>query len=210
MTKYFLPCLLFSATLLSTQTTMAQGPMFGVKGGLNYSTLAVDEADDETSRWGFNLGVFARTAPESPIGLQVELLYSTKGSTTEYDLLFGLIEQELDFNLNYLELPVLASFRVGELVELQAGAYAAYLVGAAINTSGDLGTSNDELDRDDFTDFDFGVTGGLAFNLGSNAQLGVRYLHGMTNIADSDGADFVLGDSKNRCVQVYLGLGIGQ
>jgi hypothetical protein len=210
MTKYLLPCLIAGATLLSTQTTMAQGPMFGVKGGLNYSTLAVDEADDETSRWGYNFGVFARTAPESPIGLQVELLYCTKGSTTTYDALFGLIEQEVDFNLNYLELPLMASFRFGELVELQAGAYAAYLVGASISSSGDLGSSDDNLDREDFTDLDFGVVGGVAFNLGPNAQIGVRYLHGMTNIADSDGADFALGDSKNRCVQAYLGFGFGQ
>lgn len=194
----------------SSFNALAQGPSFGVKGGLNYSTLAVDEADDETSRWGYNLGVFARTAPESAIGLQVELLYSTKGSTTTYSTLFGLIEQEVDFNLNYLELPLMASFRVGELVELQAGAYAAYLLGASISSSGDLGTSNDPLDREDFTAMDFGVTGGVAFNLGHNLQLGMRYLHGMTNIADSDGAEFALGDSKNRCVQLYLGLGIGQ
>jgi hypothetical protein len=209
MTKYLLPGILACSTFMSTQTIFAQGPIFGVKGGLNYSTLAVDEADDETSRWGYNLGVFARTAPQSPIGLQIELLYSTKGSTTTYSTLFGLIEQDVDFNLNYLELPVLASFRFGELVELQVGAYAAYLLSASISSSGDLGTSNDQLDREDFSAMDFGIAGGVGFNLGPNTQLGVRYLHGMTNIADSDGADFVLGDSKNRCVQLYVGFGIG-
>jgi hypothetical protein len=57
---------------------------------------------------------------------------------------------------------------------------------------------------------DFGIAGGVGFNLGPNAQLGVRYLHGLTNVADSDAADFVLGDAKNRCLQAYIAFGIGQ
>jgi opacity protein-like surface antigen len=172
--------------------------------------LAVDEADDETSRVGYNVGLFARSSPEQPIGLQVELLYSTKGSTTNYTALFGLIEQEVDFNLNYLELPVLASFRIGGIVDIHAGAYAAYLMGAKATSSGDLGNGSEELDRDDFTSVDFGLAGGVGFNLGPNAQVGVRYLHGLTNVADSDVSDFVLGDAKNRCLQAYVAFGIGE
>lgn len=210
MKRYFLPSILAIGTITATTTVSAQGPLFGVKGGLNYSTLAVEEADDETSRIGYNFGLFARTAPEQAIGLQVELLYSTKGSTTNYSTLFGLIEQEVDFNLNYLELPVLASFRIGGIVDLQVGGYAAYLMSAKVKSSGDLGSGSDELDRDNFNSMDFGVAGGVGFNLGPNAQLGVRYLHGLSTIADSDVADLVLGDSKNRCVQAYIAFGIGE
>jgi len=210
MKHYFIPTLLVIGTFTAASTAFAQGPTFGIKGGLNYSTLAVDEADDETSRIGYNFGLFARTAPDQPIGLQVELLYSTKGSTTNYSTLFGLIEQEVDFNLNYLELPVLASFRIGSIVDLQVGAYAAYLLGAKAKSSGDLGSGSEELDRDNFTSLDYGIAGGVGFNLGPNAQLGVRYLHGLNNIADSDAANLVLDDSKNRCVQAYVAFGIGQ
>lgn len=187
----------------------AQGPLFGVKGGLNYSTLAVNEADDETSRIGYSFGVFGRTNPDSPLGLQVELLYSTKGSTTKYRTLFGLVEQEVDFNLNYIELPILASFRAAEIVDFQLGAYAGYLVGAKASSSGDLGSGSQELDRDNFKSLDFGIAGGVAFNVGTNVQVGVRYLHGLSTIADSDAADFVLGDAKNRVAQLYIGFGIG-
>lgn len=199
------------ATILGGTTLVAnaQGPTFGVKGGVNYSTLAVDEADDETSRIGYNFGVFGRTNPESALGLQVELLYSTKGSTTNYSTLFGLIEQEVDFNLNYIELPVLASFRVGEIVDFQLGGYAGYLVGAKASSSGDLGSGSEELDRDNFKSMDFGIAGGVAFNVGPSVQVGVRYMHGMSTIADSDAADFVLGDAKNRVAQLYIGFGIG-
>jgi hypothetical protein len=210
MKHYLLPTLLAAGIITVSATVSAQGPTFGIKGGLNYSTLAVDEADDETSRLGYNVGLFARTSPEQPIGLQVELLYSTKGSTTNYSTLFGLIEQEVDFNLNYLELPVLASFRIGSIVDLQAGLYAAYLLGAKAKSSGDLGSGSEELDRDNFTSLDYGIAAGVGFNLGPNAQLGVRYLHGLNKVADSDAANLVLGDSKNRCVQAYIAFGIGQ
>lgn len=210
MTKHFLPAILVCGTLLATLQSTAQGPMFGVKGGLNYSTLAVNEADDESSRLGYNFGLFARSAPDQPLGVQVELLYSTKGSSTTYNALFGLITQEVDFNLNYLELPVLFSLRMGDIVDLQLGAYGAYLISAKASSSGDLGSGSEELDRDNFKSLDFGIAGGVAFNLGSSAQVGVRYLHGLSKVADSNVADLVLGDAKNRCVQLYLAFGIGQ
>ncbi len=210
MTKQSLSAVLLCTALLATTNATAQGPVFGIKGGLNYSTLAVDEADSENSRVGFNLGFFGRSGPDQPLGVQVELLYSTKGSSTTYNALFGLIEQEVEFNLNYLELPVLASFRVGEIVDLQLGGYGAYLISANASSSGDLGSGSEELDRDNFKSVDFGIAGGVGFNLGTNAQLGIRYLHGLSKVAESDAADFVLGDAKNRCAQLYLAIGIGR
>lgn len=188
--------------------THAQGPAFGIKGGLNMSNLYSSKADDQNTRLGFNLGVFGRTMPEDPIGLQVELLYTTKGAHTTYHGFFGLVDQDVDFNLNYLELPVLVSFRLGSVLELQAGGYAAYLLSSKVSTSGDLGSDSDNLDRDNFNSMDFGVAGGVALNLGT-AQVGVRYDLGLGEIASSDGAQSVLGDAKNACAQVYLAIGLG-
>jgi opacity protein-like surface antigen len=143
------------------------------------------------------------------VGVQAELLYSTKGSTTNYSALFDLVDQEVDFNLNYIELPILASVRLAEIVDLQLGGYAAYLLSANVSSSGDLGSGSEELDRDNFKSMDFGIAGGVAFNVGSNLQVGVRYLHGLNDIADSDASDLVLGDAKNRVAQLYLGVGLG-
>ncbi|MFT3885325.1 MAG: porin family protein [Flavobacteriales bacterium] len=190
-------------------SVQAQGPAFGIKGGLNVSNLHVNDANKENSRLGFNLGVFGRTDPEGPVGLQVELLYSTKGTHTTYNAFFGLVDQDVDFNLNYLELPVLVGFRLGPVLELQAGGYAGYLLSAKVKTSGDLGSGSDELDRDHFRSADFGVVGGVALNFG-NAQIGARYNYGLTEIADSNGAKAVLGDAKNACAQLYVAIGLGR
>lgn len=198
---------LAAAMTVGATYLVAQGPAFGLKGGLNISSLAVDQAREENTRLGFNAGAFVRTMPTEPFGLQVELLYSAKGSNTTYSTFFGLVDQEVDLNLDYLELPVLASFRLAQVVDLQIGAYGAYLLSANVSTSGDLGSGADELDTDNFNSLDLGLAGGVGFNVGP-AQLGVRYLHGLTNVADSDASDAVLGDAKNRCAQFYVAFGI--
>jgi hypothetical protein len=197
------------ALMAATTVATAQGPAFGVKAGLNYSTLAVNEADDENARLGFNGGVFARTAPEAPFGLQVELLYSTKGTHTTYSAVFGLIDQEVDFNLNYLELPVLASLRVADVIDIHLGGYAGYLLSAKVSTSGDLGSGSEELDRDNFTSMDYGLAVGAGLNIGESLQVGVRYTHGLAQVADGDASELVLDDATNRCLQLYLGIGVG-
>lgn len=209
MRTIYTTALVMIAGIIAPTLSSAQGPAFGVKGGLNLSTLAVDNANDESTRLGFNAGVFARTMPSSPFGLQIELLYSTRGSHTTYTGFFDLLDQEVDFNLNYLELPVLASFRVGDIVDLQLGAYGAYLLSANVSTTGDFGDGSKELDRDNFRSMDFGIAGGVGFNLGPNAQVGVRYLHGLSNVEDGGAAEVFLGDAKNRTAQVYVGFGIG-
>ncbi len=207
MTRY----LLAGASLLLLpfhSTIMAQGPIFGVKGGLNYTALAVDASNSESARSGFHVGFFGRTSPSNKLGVQAELLYSLKGSSNEYSALFGWVQQTVDLNLNYLELPILASLRVGEIVDLQAGAYAAYLVSASADVTGTIVNETVELDHDDFNALDLGLVVGVAFNIGPHVQTGVRYAHGLVNVANNDNTDLLYGDAKNRSLQLYFGIGL--
>lgn len=191
------------------QGTMAQGPSFGIKGGLSHTNLAGVDADDHNARIGFHAGLFGRTAPSAPVGLQMELLYSTKGNHTKYNAFFGLIDQEVDFNLNYLEVPVLASIRLAEVLEFQVGGYAAYLLSAKASTSGDLVNASDELDRDRFRSVDAGVAAGIGLNAGESLQVGLRYLHGLSDVIEDKALHDVVGDARNRCLQLYLAIGVG-
>lgn len=209
MKSPFLHAALACGALFLAGAVQAQGPTFGVKGGLNYTNLAGVDSQDDNARIGFNAGVFARTMPESPVGLQVELLYSTKGNRTDYDAFFGLIDQEVDFNLNYLELPVMASIRLMDVVDLQVGGYAAYLLNANVKTSGDLGSGSEEVDKDNFQSMDAGIVGGVGFNAGETLQIGIRYLHGLTDVIDNADLSTVVGDAQNRALQVYLAVGLG-
>lgn len=178
----------------------AQGGRAGIKGGLNVSNLYIDDVTDENARFGFNVGVYGQVLSTDVLALQLELLYSTKGSKAQYD---GFIDQEIKYNLNYLDLPVLAVFKLGEQVELHAGGYAGYLLGANISYSGDLGTGVDEIDKDNLKPLDYGLIGGLGFNFGA-VQVGARYNYGLAKLADSDGAKALIGDSKNSVGQVFI------
>lgn len=183
------------------------GSTAGFKGGLNYSNLLNEgaEVDDKNARLGFHAGVFGRVAPSDAIGVQAELLYTTKGTTVTWD---GLIDQEFHLNLAYVEVPLFVVLRLGEAIELHAGGYGGYLLNSNVKTDGDLGDASDDLDRDNFNGLDYGVLGGLGFNLGA-AQIGARYNYGLAKIASSDGAEFLLGDARNSVAQLYLAIGLG-
>ena len=180
---------------------------FGVKGGLSWTNLRGEgeDVDDKDMRLGFHGGVFGRVSPSEHLGFQAELLYSQKGTTVIYD---GLIDQEATFKLSYIELPVLVAIGIGEVIEVHAGVYAAYLVSSKVSTEGDLGSDADELDRDNFQGADYGLLLGGGVNLGP-AQIGLRYVHGLAELAASDNAKYLLGDSRNSAFQLYLALGIG-
>ncbi len=195
-----------SAMLLST-ALLAQGPYMGVKGGINFSNLHGADVQSSNSRFGFNAGLIMRALADRPVGAQVELLYSTRGNRSHYQGFFGLLDQDVDFNLEYIELPALAALRFADnAVEIQAGGYAAYLIHAKVSTSGDLGNGVHELDAGNFNSIDAGLAGGVAFNVGP-LQIGLRYDYGLLTIANSDAAKFLLGDAKNSCAQVYIAFG---
>jgi hypothetical protein len=198
--------LLSAVTLLATSLdhTVFGQPRAGIKGGLNVSNLYIDDLDDENARYGFNVGVFGQVLASETFALQPELLFSTKGAKASYE---GIVDQTVKYNINYLDLPVLAVFKLGESAEIHVGPYASYLLNANITYSGDIVSGDDEIDRDHLKSFDYGLVGGFGLNFGA-IQVGARYNYGLAKIADSDAADLVLGDSKNSVAQLYLSLNL--
>lgn len=173
----------------------------GIKGGLNVSNLITDEVTDRNARIGFHAGVYGQLFVNEGFAIQPELLYSTKGNKVMTT--FGIIDQETKFNLSYLDIPVLAVFKLGNVAEIHAGPYWSYLVGANVDTDGDLGDDFRNLDRDNFDNWDYGLVGGVGFNLGA-VQIGARYNYGLNEIARSEGAKRLLGSTKNSVGQIYL------
>ena len=178
----------------------------GIKGGLNVSNLFIDNVNDENARLGFHIGMYGQIFSSETFAIQPELLYSTKGSLNQYN---GLINQEIKYNLNYIDLPVLAVFKLGKLIEIHAGAYASYLVNANIYYEGDIENGVDEVDKDSLKSYDYGLAGGLGVNFGSGFQVGTRYNYGLVKIADSDGAKALIGDAKNSCAQLFVAFNFG-
>jgi len=192
--------------VLTDKKNHGNGPRAGIKGGLNVSNFITDEVHDKNARMGFHVGVYGQLWSNGGFAVQPELNYSTKGN--EVITRYGVIDQETKFNLSYLDVPILAVFKLGKVVEIQAGPYWAYLVGANIDTDGDLQDDFQQLDRDNFDKWDYGLAGGIGFNF-NNVQIGARYNYGLNEIARSSGAKRLLGsDTKNSVGQIYMAVNL--
>lgn len=192
--------------LVTSQQASAQSRV-GVKGGLNVSNLFVDDVDDENARIGFHIGLFGQIFSSETFAIQPELLYSTKGSKVDYSS--ASFDQTVQYNLNYIDLPVLLVFKIGKQVELHAGGYASYLLNVNATYEGDLANGTDEIDKDNLKSYDYGLSAGLGFNFGSGFQIGTRYNYGLVKIADSDGAKALIGDARNSNGQIFVAFNLG-
>lgn len=190
-----------TTTTTETEATTVPTARAGIKAGLNISNLYIDDVDDENVRFGFNAGFYAQIFSSEVFAIQPEILYSTKGNRATYDNIF-MGQGDIKLNLNYLEMPVLAVIKLGTAAELHVGPYWSYLLALNTDIDGDTDTY-DELDRDNFRSWDFGIAGGVGLNFGAT-QIGVRYSQGLRKLANSDEAEAMLGDAKNSCAQLYI------
>lgn len=200
--------LISGALLLNSPNATAQGrTRVGLKGGLNASSLFYDSqgVTNKSERIGFHAGVFAQAPIGEFFAIQPELLYMTKGASATYNVLG--FNGKNTFKLNYAELPVLATFKLGQAVELQAGPYVSYLLNSNVNSNGDFGTGTSAINRDNFNKVDYGIAGGLNFYIGK-MFIGTRYEQGFKQIANSGAAKTLLGNAKNGVGLLSVGFSL--
>ncbi|MBD2753337.1 porin family protein [Spirosoma validum] len=200
------------AFITSSSDTLAQGSVrTGIKGGLNASSLFYDSqgVSNKNERIGFHIGVFAQAPIGDFFAIQPELLYMTKGSLADYNttILGQNFNGRNTLKLNYAELPVLATFKLGQAVELQAGPYVSYLLNSNVNSNGDFGIGSGAINRDNFNKVDYGLAGGLNIYFGK-AFIGARYEQGLQRIADSGAARTLLGNAKNSVGLLSVGFSL--
>lgn len=191
-----------------TSAENSLSPKFGIKAGVNLTNMYVKDVSDENMKVGFNAGFFAKLPITQGFSIQPELLYTSKGAKETYNN-FIEGEGEYRFNLNYIELPVLAVFNVAKNFNLHVGPYVSYLAEANIKDLKDNGTMDEitDLDAENFNRFDYGVVGGLGIDI-SNFTIGARYNYGFREIGKSGSLTGELTkDSKNSAISLYIGLG---
>ena len=198
-----------SAQVQQTSTEFGLTPKIGIKGGVNFTNLYVDDVHDENMKAGLNLGLFAKVPVSRGFSIQPEILYSSKGAKVAYEN--SLIGGEYRFNLNYIEVPVLGVVNIAKNLNLHAGGYAAYLTSANIKAE-DNGHSNEaivEYDEKKFNRFDYGLVGGLGLDI-KGLTLGARYNYGLNQVGEKSNSflsNTVLRNAKNSGFTVYLGYG---
>ena len=164
--------------LMTITTTQAQGLDLGIKAGVNFATLT--DASGLDNRTGFVAGAFVGGKLGDRFGIQADLLYSQQGA--EFDA--G------EFNLDYVNVPIVAKIYLTDKFNLQAGPQFGVLVndeaqtviGEVIN---DIGTN----------EFDISGVVGIGFDVPLGLRLEGRYNFGLTDVPEERGCG-----TCSRCI----------
>jgi hypothetical protein len=171
----------------------AQDIRFGVKAGVNYSTITADNTDGIQSKIGLQAGGLVNFGLSDLISIQPEVLYSQKGYQSEED-------SDVKVKMNYIDIPVMVKVNAGGLF-FEAGPQLGILAGAKL-TDG----STDVDIKEGLNTVDFGYAVGLGYQLESGPMLGLRYNGGISNISKNGSDD---DKARNSAFQLYVGYVFG-
>ena len=165
--------------LFLSAAIFAQGAKFGLKGGLNVSTLSNDQGNEMGSRLGLHAGVLAHIHLSPQLALQPELVYSSQGAK------YTVGDGEHSLGLNYVNLPLQLQYMFNNGFRIQTGPQVGFLVN--VNDKRD-GAETGFFTSDDFESVDFSWSAGLGYLTYSGFGVDARYNFGLNNIIDEGSA----------------------
>lgn len=186
-----------AAFVVFTATSYAQGGVrLGVKLGTN-----LNKVEGQSFKEGFDLsyhaGGFAEIDFNKKWGIQPEVLWNqTSGRRSNFNTLYSSVANpngSEKIKLNYLSIPVLLRYNVGNILSLNAGPQ----FGILLSEDRTLLQSGQSA----FKDGDFSMVAGAQLNF-KILRLYGRYNIGLQNINDIDQKD------KWTNQQIQLGLGL--
>ena len=159
---------------------------------------------------GFNIGVFTRAPLNNFIAIEPELYLTTKGASITYNSL--IVDGTADFNLTYLELPVLCIVNITPLVNFQLGPYVSYLLNGKVTNKANINLFDFEnnINSDDYNRVEAGIVVGAGLDVRA-FTMGVRYNLGLTKVGKTQtvlGTTYRIPDSRNGVVNFYLSIAL--
>ncbi|CAA7196251.1 porin family protein [Chryseobacterium potabilaquae] len=206
MKKLILGLSVTMSSLAFAQTTPTNTPSsnpisFGIKGGMNVSSLSKDASvDSQKSKIGFNAGVFANIPLASSFSVQPEVLYSQYGEKSNYNVLGNKVSAST--KLDYIAVPVMFQYNALPNLYVEAGPEFGFLVSAknkyTVDATGQSTTTANF--KDNLNTFNLGIGLGAGYYFTPNIGLTARYVAGVTDIIKNNSGDSV----RNNLFQVGL------
>lgn len=157
----------------------------GIKAGLNLNDIVIKNAPWLPIRTympslGFHIGVTTAFNLSNKLTINSDLLFVQKGASTTFrdDQIPGSLNAntiEGRVILNYLEIPLLLSFTPTKLISFDLGPNLGLRISAKEKTESGKSDMSDLFNKP----FDFGVSGGLKFNLSNKVSIIGRYYYGL-------------------------------
>jgi hypothetical protein len=174
------------AFMVTGGAAFAQHTSFGLKAGLNISSVKISDGDDYDSKAGLHVGGLAHIHISPHFAIQPEIVYSMQGGKSG----------DTKLNLNYVNIPVLFQYMFDGGFRLQTGPQLGFMASAKSKT-GDV-----EVDvKDDLASIDFAWSFGASYLFPGANGIGadLRYNVGISNISDNNNFE-----ARNNVLQVGL------
>ena len=191
--------LFLGAAIAMSSLTFAQ--QFGIKAGMNVSSISNDGWDDSKAKVGFYGGLFMNAPLAESFSIQPEILYNNLGSKTERTVAGTKYSSTL--NLDYIAVPVMFQYNATPQFYLEAGPEFGFLVNASSKATAGNNSNITNIDTDSFNKFNMGIGLGAGFNITNKLGINARYVAGLNDVTDNDkwGSD---ASNKNNNFQVGL------
>jgi hypothetical protein len=199
--------ILFCLILIIPFISFAQ---IGIKAGLNFANITNADEINNSSRTGYNAGIFLAGSYKKVIGSHTEFLYSRQG----YDFATNTNTGHVD--LDYFIFPQFMAINITKFVQIQAGGYLAYLLNAKVDSTS-TSTGDQSVDKIlSLTNrFDYGFGGGVEVHPVNHLIVGIRLnlslgkLYKEPEIGEEP--SFIPKvDVRNNLFQIYAGYKLGK
>lgn len=207
--KISLALVFFFAVIQITTAQEKSEYKLGFKGGVNFTNVGTTTGVSNKSLTGVHFGLFAKLPITNSFAVQPELYFTTKGGELTYQNV--VVDGTAKFNLNYIEVPVLAVFKIFPGFNFQVGPYASYLVSSKVKNVNEVSFNfEDNIQSGDFNKFDTGVMAGFGIDVNS-VEIGVRYNFGLLKVGKDKtylGTNYIFPDGKNSAINAYVSYSI--
>lgn len=191
-------CLLIVLAFLQSagaQEKFSMGPRVGV----NFASVGGDNVLDAEANTRLVLGLTSTYSINEKAGIGIDLLYSGEGSERGDEL--------ENLAMNYLRIPIMFQYFFRDIEDdfrpkIYAGVAPGFLLTAEVG----------EQDvKDSYNSFDLGGTAGLGFHYrlsprGVWLNTDLRYMRGLSNLLDNNGATELFNKQWQASVGVAFGL----
>jgi len=182
--KIIFSCFLLFVSLISS----AQDIDFGIKGGLNLSSINGD-SENVSMRTSFHAGVVLELKFSDKFSFQPELLFSEQGAESNYSEQVGSesIKYESVLRMDYINIPLLAKYYLTDGFAIEMGPNVGMLLSARNQETFNGVLQGEEIISDDINKIDFGLGMGLGYKFKFGGFIQARYNLGLSNLyKDSD------------------------
>jgi len=177
---------------------------FGIKAGANFSNIIKDDGNNNFKTdylVGYHAGITLDIKLLENLAFTPEALYSTKGYKSNTAL------GEFTQTTHFIDIPILASVRLGGGLNLVAGPQVSFLMSTTNTFETGFGTAEQKIIEDDSDRFKKSLVGGvIGFRYDLSNKLGINGRYALDFQKNNENGSSQTPEFKNQVFQVGLGI----